>query len=288
MTRGFDEFLATSRQVSIVRYAALPRPAQLLANKPPLNVLGVVSAPAGLPPLDVAGEKQKVEQALQPLVSKGLAALTWLPAADWRALLRAMHRGPWHVLHYVGHSDFDAELDEGYLSLVNAQGGEERFTADKLATLLADHGALRLVLLNSCMGARIGQDIYAGVATTLVRRGIPAVIGMQYDISDAAALELARTFYETLAENLPIETALAEARKALSVGVDASAEWGTPVFYTHAPDSVLFDAPAPPPPRRDRRGRRARFSSRPRAGAGRPVYVGDVRAAAGAFQPVRV
>ncbi|MCA9968958.1 MAG: CHAT domain-containing protein, partial [Anaerolineales bacterium] len=127
------------------------------------------------------------------------------------------------------------------LSLVNAEGGEERFTAGKLAMLLADHGTLRLVVLNACQGARIGQDIYAGVATTLVRRGIPAVIGMQYDISDAAALELAQTFYETLAENLPIETALAEARKALSLGVEESAEWGTPVFYTHAPDSVLFD-----------------------------------------------
>lgn len=66
---------------------------------------------------------------------------------------------------------------------------------------------------------------------------------MQYDISDEAALTLAQTFYETLAENLPIETALAEARKAISLGVEESAEWGTPVFYTHAPDSVLFDVP---------------------------------------------
>jgi CHAT domain-containing protein len=243
----FDEFLATSRQVSIVRYAALPRPAQLMATSPPLNVLGVVSSPAGLPPLDVALEKQKVEEALRPLTEKGLAHLTWLEPANWRALLRVMYRGPWHALHYVGHSDFDPELDEGYLSLVDDKRGEDRFTADKLATLLADHGSLRLVLLNSFRGARIGQDIYSGVATTLVRRGIPAVIGMQYDVSDAAALELAQTFYETLAENLPIETALAEARKAIGLAVNESVEWGTPVFHTHAPDSVLFDVATPPP-----------------------------------------
>lgn len=243
----FDEFICTSRQVSVVRYVALPRAVRLLATKPPLNVLGVVAAPGNLPPLDVAFAKQQVEAALRPLVDKGLASLTWLETANRRVLLRAMNRGPWHVFHYVGHSGFDVAADEGYLSLLGDDGREERLSAAKLAMLLADHGTLRLVLLNSCMGARIGQDIYAGLATTLVRRGIPAVIGMQYDISDEAALTLAQTFYETLAENLPIETALAEARKAMSLAVDESAEWGTPVLYTHAPDSVLFDMPTPPP-----------------------------------------
>lgn len=243
----FDEFVGTSRQVSMVRYVALPRPAQLLATKPPLNVLGVVAAPSNLPPLDVAFEKQQVETALRPLINKGLASLTWLETPNWRALLRAMKNGPWHVLHYVGHSDFDADADEGHLCLVGEDGREERLTAGSLSTLLADHGTLRLVLLNSCQGARIGQDVYSSIATTLVRRGIPAVIGMQYDVSDEAALELALTFYETLAENVSIETALSEARKAISLAVNESAEWGTPVLYTHAPDSVLFDMQTTPP-----------------------------------------
>lgn len=179
----FDEFLCTSRQVSVARYVALPRAAQLMATKPSLNVLGVVAAPINLHPLDVAFEKKQVEAALRPLLDQGLASLTWLEKANWRVLLRAMNRGPWHVFHYVGHSGFDAEADEGYLSLVGDDGREERLSAGKLAMLLADHGTLRLALLNSCMGARIGQDIYAGLATTLVRRGIPAVIGMQYSNS---------------------------------------------------------------------------------------------------------
>jgi CHAT domain-containing protein len=241
------EFLSTSRQVSIVRYVPLPRVVQLLATKPPLHVLGLVSSPTDLIPLDVAYEKQQVETALKPLVDQGLASLTWLEKANWRALRRAMHRGPWHVLHYIGHSDFDSEADEGYLSLEDEEGKEYRLSANNLGTLLADHGSLRLVLLNSCRGAHIGQDIYSGVAVKLVQRGIPAVIGMQYDISEPAALEFARTFYETLAENRSIETALAEARKAISIALDESAEWGTPVFYTHAPNSLLFAVPQPLP-----------------------------------------
>lgn len=243
----FAEFLATSRQISLVRYVPLPRPAHATATKPPLHVLGIVAAPQILPPLDVALEKQQVAQALQPLTAKGLATLTWLEEANWRSLLRAMRQGPWHVLHYVGHSDFDTAEDEGYLSLTDAQGQEDRLYASKLGNLLADHGALRLVLLNSCKGARLGQDIYASIATTLVQKGLPAVIGMQYDISNEAAIELAQMFYEMLAENAPMEAALAEARKAISLAVDEGAEWGTPAFYTHAPHSVLFDLPPAPP-----------------------------------------
>lgn len=243
----FAEFICTSRQISIVRYVALPQVVQLLATKPPLNVLGVVAAPKNLPLLDVAKEKQQVEESLKPLVAKGLVTLTWLAQPNWRALLRAMRQGTWHVLHYVGHSGFDVVGDDGYLSLEDGHGDEEQLSADKLGILLADHGSLRLVVLNSCQGAHMGQDIFSSMATTLIRRGIPAVIGMQYDISDEAALEFALTFYETLAENVPIETALAEARKAISLAVDESAEWGTPVFYTHAPQSVLFDMPTTPP-----------------------------------------
>lgn len=239
--RRFGEFLCTSRQLSIVRYVALPRAVQLLATKPPLHILGVVAAPDNLPPLDVAQEKRQMAEAVQPLVAQGLASLTWLEQPNWRALMRAMRRGPWHVLHYVGHSGFDEALDEGYLSLEDANRSEERLSAAKLATLLADHGTLRLVVLNACKGGRIGSDLYSSMAATLVRRGIPAVVGMQYDISDAAALEFALTFYEVLAENFPVEAALADARKAISIGVADSAEWGTPVFYTHAPQSVLFD-----------------------------------------------
>lgn len=237
----FDAFLATSSRLSIVRYVPLPRPPQLLATKPPLNVLGIVSSPRDLSPLDVLQEKQQVAIALQPLITNQMATLTWLEQPNWRALLRAMRQGPWHVLHFIGHSGFDINADEGYIDLEDRDGNAEHLAAGQLATLLQDHGTLRLVILNACKGARIGADIFSSTATTLVQRGIPAVIGMQYDISDAAAIEFAQTFYELLAENVPIETAVAEARKALSLALDTTVEWGTPVYYTHAPDSILFD-----------------------------------------------
>ncbi len=82
-----------------------------------------------------------------------------------------------------------------------------------MARLLADHQSLRLVLLNSCEGARgSGRDIYSSTAAILVRQGIAAVLAMQYEITDRAAIEFSRVFYEALAYGLPIDTAVATAR----------------------------------------------------------------------------
>ncbi len=62
-----------------------------------------------------------------------------------------------------------------------------------------DQTVLRLVVLNSCEGARTTlTDPYAGVATTLVRLGVPAVVAMQFEISDEAAIVFAEELYTNL------------------------------------------------------------------------------------------
>lgn len=63
---------------------------------------------------------------------------------------------------------------------------------------------------------------------------------MQYAITDRAAIEFAQMFYESLADGLPIDAAVSEARKAISVGLANSLEWGTPVLHLRAADGVLF------------------------------------------------
>jgi hypothetical protein len=100
---------------------------------------------------------------------------------------------------------------------------------------------LRLVLLNTCEGAKGGQhDLFSVTAATLAQRGIPAVLAMQYEITDRAAIECTRAFYEALAAGLPVDAAVAEARTAISVGVTNSLEWGIPVLYLRSPDGTLF------------------------------------------------
>jgi tetratricopeptide (TPR) repeat protein len=98
------------------------------------------------------------------------------------------------------------------------------------------------VLLNSCEGARGSEhDAFSSTAASLVRPGIPAVLANQYEISDEAAVEFSRAFYEAVADGLPLDAAVAGARTSLKIELGDTLEWGTPVLYMRSPDGRIFD-----------------------------------------------
>ncbi|MGE5601560.1 MAG: CHAT domain-containing protein [Nitrososphaerales archaeon] len=239
------EYVALSRDHPVVRYLELPQAIEPLPVTPPLNIIGLVSSPCGLPELDAGREKRRTEAALQNLRGAGLVQLTWLAAPTWRHLHRAMRGGPWHILHFVGHGGFDPGTDEGIVALSDDDGRPAYLSATELGRLLADHHSLRLVLLNSCEGGRGSKrDVFSSTAAILVQRGVPAVVAMQYAITDQAATEFARAFYEALADGLPVDASVTEARKVVSLAVANSLEWGTPVLYMRAQNGAIFQFPA--------------------------------------------
>jgi hypothetical protein len=236
------EYLSLSNKTPIVRYLELPQPLQPLTITPPLRILGMIVDPTDLTDLDVDSEKQRVEKAIEKLQATGLIELTWLQGQTWHDLQRAMRGGPWHIFHFIGHGGFDAHASEGLIALRELTGKVHPLNASHLGRLLADHRSLRLVVLNSCEGARSNEhDIFSSTAATLVSRGIPAVLAMQYEITDRAAIEFSHAFYETLTDGMPVDMAVSEARKAISLGVANTVEWGTPVLYTGSSDGLLFD-----------------------------------------------
>jgi len=236
------EYCALSLETPVVRYIELSQSLAPLAVAPPLRILAMVPSPSDLATLDVAQEKQRIEQALQGLRAQGRVDVQWLPGQTWRHLQEALRRGPWHIFHFSGHGRFDALTDEGQLIFADDRDRAHPMPASDIGRLLANHRSLRLAWLNACEGARGGEaDIFSSAASILVRRGIPAVVAMQHEITDRAAIELARSFYGALADGYPVDAALAEARVATSVAVNNTVEWGTPVLYMRAPDGVLFD-----------------------------------------------
>ena len=242
------EYICLSQHTPLLRYLDLPQAVQPFKVPPPLRILGILASPQGLPELDLQGEKMRLERALADLQRRGLVQLEWIEQGTWRSVQRALRRGPWHIVHFIGHGRYDAQRDEGQLALVGSNGGVQPLGARQLALLLADHAPLRLVVLNACDGGRSGgYDIFSSTASILVRRGLPAVLAMQYAISDRAAIELSRVFYESLADGLPVDAAVAEARKAIRLARPDSLEWSTPVLFSRAADGVLFDLPSPPP-----------------------------------------
>ncbi len=235
------EYICLSQDTPILRYLELPQPIQPLTVTPPLRILGMVASPSDLGSLNVAVEKQRVEDSLRDLQAAGRVELTWLEGQTWRALQQAMRRGEWHIFHFIGHGSFDAATDEGLVMLCGEDGAAQRMSATQLGRLLANHRALRLVLLNACEGAAGStHDLFSSTASILVRRGIPAVLAMQYPITDRAAIEFSRTFYESLVDGLPVDAAVVESRVAISLAVSNTVEWGIPVLYMRTPDERLF------------------------------------------------
>src|SRR5690349_23765772 len=114
--------------------------------------------------------------------------------------------------------------------------------ASRLAHLLSPHQSLRLVMLNSCdSAAGSPSDLFSSAAATLIRRGIPAVLAMQFEISDDAAIEFTRSFYESAAEGRSIDAAVQNARLAVCLARPGSLEWGTPVLFLRQRDGHIFD-----------------------------------------------
>jgi hypothetical protein len=252
------EYLCLSARTPVIRYPDLRQPVELLPLTPPLKILGMVASPINLDPLDVEREKMVVEEATRELRAQGRVELTWLQGQTWRDLMRTMRRGPWHVFHFIGHGGYDPNRDEGLVAFANETGYARFLLAEDLGQLLKGHFSLRLVLLNSCEGARGSErDAFSSTAATLVRPGIPAVLAMQYEITDEAAIEFSRTFYEAVADGLPLDAAVAEARTSVKIGLGNTLEWGTPVLYMRSPDGRIFDISTtggrrrggtPPPP----------------------------------------
>ena len=103
----------------------------------------------------------------------------------------------------------------------------------------------RLVLLNSCAGAAMGDtDLFSGTATALVRGGVSAVAAMQYEISDLAAIAFSRGFYGALARGRAVDDAVSSGRAAILGLSGQTLEWVTPVLYLRGRDSHLFTVPA--------------------------------------------
>ena len=233
-------FLSSTTNYSVVRYLELgvdPRP---LLVEPPLRICGVLSSPTDLRPLDVEREREGLQQALKGLIDSGYVELTWAPRATGQEIHKLTSRTQPHVFHFIGHGSFDEAARSGRLYLEDADGRSSGWTGGRLGHILGAE-SLRLAVLNACDGARSpGDDPFLGVASSLIEHDVPAVVGMQFEITDEAAIIFARAFYEGIAENLPVDGAVTRARTEL-FAYDNNLEWATPVLFMRAQDGRIFD-----------------------------------------------
>ena len=287
---GRGDFVTLSTGSPLVRYIPLPASMAPLLVTPPIRILAVAVSPSDLDGLDVERERTRLNAAMESIQAKGLVELTWVPGQTWQDFTEALWEGPWHILHFIGHGGFDENRQEGIVAFARPDGKADYKRATSFGRILGDHEPLRLAVLNACDTGRSDvTDVFSSTAGTLVRKGTPAVVAMQYEITDEAAIELSRSFYGAIARGIPVDTALTEARKGLATAFEDTLEWGTPVLYLQAPDGVLFDitrapvvaappaavavpvAPVPPvAPRREHPDTQSRRRPNPSSDARRP------------------
>ena len=256
------------RQAYVCRQEPMVRriPAQFNPRAPlqiaaPLEVLAMVASPRGLASLDVDRERTNLEEALRDLTAAGLVRVTWVEPATWRSVHRHLLSGHWHVVHFIGHGDYDDSRDEGVLAFVGNDGRADMVEAGRFADLLSEADPTpRLVVLNACSSGESGDDdMLSATAPALVHSGIEAVAAMQFAVSDDAAIAFAQGFYTAVAHSRGVDEAARSGRIAI-LGAAGSLEWLTPVLYlrgdsTHpivvrpspAPDSGAAESPSPTP-----------------------------------------
>jgi Tol biopolymer transport system component len=234
-------FLSISASTPVVRYLDVSKPVRPVHVELPIRILAVVSAPSDAEELKAGEERSKLETALQPLIEANAVAIDWLEGATLLALAKKLRPDTYHILHFIGHGGFDDANQEGALLFEDETGHGSIVSGEQLATVLNDKTSLQLVFLNSCEGARTSRkDPFAGVAASLIEREIPAVIAMQFEITDRAAILFAGDFYAALAEGRPVDVAVTQAR--LTIFADQNdVEWGTPVLFMRVADGQLFD-----------------------------------------------
>lgn len=243
---GTPEFLTLSRRRPIVRYLAVPRAVYTPSRVSTLRIVAVMSSPhhGGLCPLDLARELRNLEEAVG---STSNLEIVRPQAPTLAALRQACSEQDCHVLHFMGHGGSMPGRADRVLFFETEDGHSHPVRGVDLVNKLSDFPTVRLVVLNACESAALpdetGIDPLSSVASSLVLGGMPAVVAMQFPISDQAAITFSRAFYQRLAAGDPVDASVAEGRQAVHSLNPRGFEWATPVLFLRGQDGPPEQSP---------------------------------------------
>lgn len=234
--RGF--FLASHSRLVLSRYLPLElsRP-ELMTPTTTLRWLVVVSQPQGLP----AVLAEPVAEAIRELKDVCNLEVEQLDNPTIDALVDKNEAFQPHLLHFIGHGQFDRQEKVGSLALLQPDRETPDWIKDYIFAELFERHLPRLVFLHACMGGQIDfTSNFAGMASQLIRQGIPAVVAMQYPVTNRTAVSFSKIFYRRLAEGEPVDGAVQEARRRLTFREYGPRDFGTPVLYMRSRDGRIL------------------------------------------------
>jgi hypothetical protein len=252
-----NDYWVLDQRISIVRHEAISIPAAPFSIKPYRRVIIAMASP---PPytryeeLNLRDEQNAIKAEFIPPVRGVLAEYYPDFAKEPRstgttvdAVQKAL-RDSADIFHFSGHGKYwenepigwYGSPESGVLVFDNGNHTAEEIGADVISSILAE-GHVRLVVLNACQtGHRDMFQRWSSVAMALLKRGIPAVVAMQFSVRDDMAAEFARRIYEDLVNELTIDEAVAHGRLAMRRIDDTALDWGCPVLYLRNSGGVIF------------------------------------------------
>lgn len=144
------------------------------------------------------------------------------------------------AFYFIGHGRFSESL-EGQLICEGENRKAVPMPASRLAQVLRDAQSVRFVYLGSCSSGKTSsrQNQFAGVAQRLLRDGdVAAVVAMQTEIGQKAAIAIAKGFFRALRRGESPERAMNSSRSKAQDGHS----WGIPVVYTYLAGPEEFDS----------------------------------------------
>jgi hypothetical protein len=247
-----DDFLAAENKLVLSRSLSSEKgmSKEKISQDPPLVVQFLVTVP------ETEAYRQQREKLIAALrqPTKYSTSIRSEVLESWNQdeAISVLGRPPYpQVVHIIGVCRRTrSPVREGMEIYLDDGAGPQWRSGEVLVNLfsrnwdLAPEYRVRLVVLHLCEPSPLDfEATFEGLAPALVRQGIPAVIAMQYPLSEQAEGRFVRKLYEGLAERKSIEEAVQGARYDLFTTFEEDRLFGSPVLYMQSVDSQLL-APA--------------------------------------------
>ena len=233
------------RRRPLIRFT--PSDTPVPAIQPPLRVLLLISSPPSLKEdsrVDVESERAAVEQATCEMREAGLLYLLVEDIVTPKRVQQVLMRFKPHIVHYIGHGGY-YEKTGGVLLWEDERGDISSISDVRLADILRPRN-LHAVILHACETGRSNArtDVH-GIAGTLVKEGIPAVLAQQANFTYESSQCASEAWYTALTAGQGFAEALFEVRQALSLA--DRPDWAVPILQGNAASlAPVLDASAPP------------------------------------------
>jgi CHAT domain-containing protein len=252
-------FLSQLTKLVLIRNLPTGSTVRLTVEEPPVKILFIASRPQGMP--------VSYESMLETLhlLAEGNPAIELreivpmktdpdgggeIAAATYRDMIAVAEEFEPHMIHIVAHGRRSG--DDSELAFMDRACGEHWISEKRIAQDLSNMAlpSLRFVFLEACesaLGSGAG-DNYAGIsgiAMQLAHAGIPAVVGMQYQVGQGDANVFASAFYEALLDHQAVDVSVVRARRKLDLedldrATTTRPAFGLPVLYLRDATDPLF------------------------------------------------